>query len=88
MTLEEYRKRQADDLNRLDMPSLGDASKVYQITLTEPEINAIHAALGFIRSACAAAGLKRFWGHYGGTIEELSERLRVFDDATTGGSPQ
>jgi hypothetical protein len=61
-------------------PSLGDSRKRYAVTLTEPEINAIHAASGFIKSAGAASEVGPFTAHYGPTLERLSERLGAFDD--------
>ena len=61
-------------------PPLGDPDKRYQVELSEPEINAIHAAFGFLQSAAAYAGFERFCAHYAPTMEALSERLIIFDD--------
>ena len=61
-------------------PTLGDVNKTYVVRLTEPEINAIHAAHGFIKAAGVAPVLKRFAEHYGPTLEHLSKKLGVFDD--------
>jgi len=41
-------------------PSLGDARKVYTVELTEPEINVIHEAYGFIEAELA--GLRKLAG--------------------------
>ncbi len=63
-------------------PTLGDPAKLYPVELTEPEINAIHAGMGFIRAVCAdwpdelAA---RYWKHYGPTLQGLSDRLAHLD---------
>ena len=61
-------------------PTLGDSQKRYKVELTEPEINAIHGAFGFMRGACQWVGFKRFWEHYGPTLQALSDRLGEFDD--------
>jgi hypothetical protein len=74
MTKEQVR----EVLDAMAFPTLGDSAKKYAVMLTEPEINTIHAACGFMRSA--TAGFKRYWEHYGPTFEELSKRLSVFDD--------
>jgi hypothetical protein len=66
-----------------ELPSLGSSAKTYPVTLTEPEINTIHACFGFMRSCCAAAGFKNYWDHYGPTLEALSKRLQQFDDGET-----
>lgn len=63
------------------LPPLGDPGKLYPVSLTEPEVNSIYAAVGFMREACKGlAFLKPFWEHYGPTLELLSARLTVFDD--------
>lgn len=64
----------------IEYPSIGDPAKRYAVELTEPEINAIHAAFGFIKGASEWDGLKRYWEHYGPTLEALSDRLGEFDD--------
>ncbi len=61
-------------------PTLGDARKRYTVELTEPEINAIHAAFGFMKEGCRFSQFHRFWAHYGPTMTHLSERLQEFDD--------
>lgn len=62
-------------------PTLGDPEKRYLAELTEPEINVIHATKGFVKAACGNLPLgARYWAHYGATLEELSQRLSVFDD--------
>ena len=67
--------------NLPQLPPLGEATKVYPVRLTEPEINAIHACAAFIESACAdLVYLKPYWNHYGPTLKGLSERLAEFDD--------
>jgi hypothetical protein len=67
-------------IQALALPPLGDSSKRYPVELTEPEINAIHAAVAFVGSACKEAGFTKYWEHYGPTLEALSERLAAFDD--------
>jgi len=67
-------------LTDLKMPMLGDSSRTFNVVLTEPEINAIHAAYGFIQGAGKVPIAKRFWDHYGPTMEALSKRLQVYDD--------
>jgi hypothetical protein len=67
-------------IGRESYPPIGDDRKRYPVTLTEPEINAIHAAYGFMKAACKAARFQRFWDNYGPTLEALSERLIEFDD--------
>ena len=62
-------------LDNMPLPTLGDPAMRWTFILTEPEINAIHATMGFVRSACASAGMKNYWAHYGPTLEALSERL-------------
>lgn len=63
------------------LPALGDPGKLYPVSLTEPEINAIGAAVGFMREACKGFPiLKPFWQHYGDTLETLSERLALIED--------
>jgi hypothetical protein len=64
----------------LPLPPLGDSSNHYPVELTEPEINAIHATVAFVGSACKEAGFTKYWEHYGPTLEALSERLAAFDD--------
>jgi hypothetical protein len=68
------------DIDLSKVAPLGDPRKTYNVTLTEPEINAIHAAFGFMQSASAYAGFSKFCNHYGPTMEALSKRLIVFDD--------
>jgi len=65
---------------KLQFPDIGDSSKLYNVTLTEPEINAIHATAGFLTSFCGYADPTGWWKHYGPTLTILSERLAVFDD--------
>jgi hypothetical protein len=72
-------------MNELKFPPLGTESKTFPATLTEPQINAIHAAVGFLRAEMAelekASGMEvSWWQHYGPTLERLSEDLGVFDD--------
>lgn len=81
--LQEKREALRSTLDRL--PALGDSAKVYPVTLTEPEINAIHAAFGYLRSNCIEMSkiepsIMKWWNHYGPTLEALSERLGEFDD--------
>lgn len=60
------------------MPPLGDESSTWSVVMTEPEINAAHAAVGFLRAACHAAPIPicaAWWDHYGPTLEALSDRL-------------
>lgn len=64
---------------------LGDENKTYELVLTEPEINAIHAAFGFLQGAAASPIFRQFCEHYGPTMKRLSERLELFDD---GNAPQ
>jgi hypothetical protein len=59
---------------------LGDANKLYSVILSEPEINAIHAAFGFMQGAAGVPLFAAFCAHYGPTMKRLSERLLVFDD--------
>jgi hypothetical protein len=81
-------KKALDRLNTMMLPTLGDPSKVYVAKLTEPEINAIYAAVSFVQTECAtlvklAGGetQSRFWNHYGPTLSALSYRLSTeFDD--------
>ena len=64
-------------------PTLGDKARTFAVELTEPEINAIHAAVAFVGAACKdwPTGLgARYWSHYGPTLDHLSERLAIFDD--------
>jgi hypothetical protein len=71
-------------------PTLGDPSRTWDVALTEPEINAIHSAMGFIRSACkdwpSLIG-KYYWNHYGPTLQALSDRLTVYDDPRATATP-
>ncbi len=62
------------------LPSMGDPRKTYPVLLTEPEVNAIHAAFGFMQSAGRYVGFARYAEHYGPTMKALSERLGVLDD--------
>ena len=74
-------------LNTLPLSDLGDARKSFMVEMTEPEINAVYAAVAFVESECAmlvklaGGGLEsRFWQHYGPTLTALSDRLsRDFD---------
>ena len=89
-----FLKRKKDDTEQklaelrraLDsLPSLGDPAKVFTVVLTEPEINAIHAALGYCRSNCLQfttlePSILKWWNHYGPTLEGLSDRLALLDD--------
>ena len=70
-------------MNNLPLPPLGDATKNYTVTLSEPEINAIHASAGFFRAVCLARGLSKFWGHYSSTLEGLSEKLVQFETVSS-----
>jgi hypothetical protein len=67
-----------------EFPSVGDGSKVYSVTLTEPEINTIHAVFGFLQgmidTGLAPAITRDWWNHYRPTLLHLSERLQEFDD--------
>lgn len=69
---------------RTDYPDLGDARKIYAVTLTEPEINALFAATGFMRGACnnlrKPPGFPGLWRHYGATLDEIDRKLGVFED--------
>lgn len=84
----------------ISFPPLGDPQKTYEVTLTEPEINAIHAFSGHVRGYLNEVqhitkdgrGLSpenqivlKWFSHYGPTLESLSKRLKVFDD---GNSPR
>jgi hypothetical protein len=85
LTQKEAARIAIEAMNRMALPPIGDDAKTYPVVLTEPEINTIHAACGFIRAACAASfgapkKLSKFWKHYGPTLEALSERLKEFDD--------
>jgi hypothetical protein len=74
-------------LNAQPLPDLGDPRTFFRVEMSEPEINAIYAAVAFVESECAAlvklAGgdiESRFWRHYGPTLNALSARLsRDFD---------
>lgn len=76
-------RKAVDVLRGAPFPTLGDPTKRYPVELTEPEINAIHAGIAFVKGACAnwpdelAA---KYWKHYGPTLEALSDRLAIFDD--------
>jgi hypothetical protein len=80
LTQKEAARIAIEAMNRMALPPIGDDTKTYPVVLTEPEINTIHAACGFIRAACAASGMSKFWKHYGPMLEALSERLAEFDD--------
>jgi len=72
------RATQAAIITHLDntpLPSMGDPAMQWTFILSEPEINAIHAAMGFVKAACASAGMPNYWKHYGPTLETLSKRL-------------
>ncbi len=63
------------------LPELGDETKLYPVQLTEPEINAIHAAVAFVDAACKGWKIgEQFWTHYGPTLSTLSDQLAIFDD--------
>lgn len=62
------------------LPPLGDPAKRYWVELTEPEINAIHAAFGFLAGAGVSAPFAGLADHYAPTMRALSERLGIFDD--------
>lgn len=79
----------------ISFPPLGDPQKTYEVTLTEPEINTIHAFSGHVEGYMNYAHwltkdgqelspekqiVLQWFRHYGPTIEELSRRLQVFDD--------
>lgn len=76
----DYRQSTIEHIDKTPLPPIGDPNKTYPIVLTEPEINAIHSAMGFVRSACATAPFPNYWKHYGPTLENLSNRLAEFDD--------
>lgn len=80
MTVKEFYKQQLLMIEKLDLPPVGSTNKLYNVDLTEAEINTIHSALGFIRAACGAAGINNYWKHYGPTLEGLSDKLEKFDD--------
>jgi hypothetical protein len=76
-------------------PPLGSVEKVYAVELTEPEINAVYAIVGFYRGQviaqqamagrsglvdAAGALIRAWWGHYGPTLEGLDQKLKQFDD--------
>lgn len=72
-------------------PSLGLDRKQYPETLTEPEINAIYSGVGWLSELAGEAAradqqdavaryFVAWWKHYGPTLEQLSERLKVWDD--------
>ena len=65
MTIKEFHRQQMLLLEKLDLPPVGSTDKLYNVDLTEAEINTIHSVLGFVRSACAAAGIIKYWKHYG-----------------------
>lgn len=67
-------------LKPLELAPLGDEKKTYDVVLTEPEINAIHAAFGFMQGAALSPIFAQFCNHYGPVMKSLSERLQVFDD--------
>ena len=62
-------------LNQMDLPNLGDGSKIFEFGLRETEINAIYAATGFMKSCCLSSGMNKYWEHYGPTLENLSNVL-------------
>lgn len=79
----------------VSFPPLGDPQKTYEVTLTEPEINAIHAFSGHVNGyldeiqRITQGGKElspenqivlRWFIHYGPTLGNLSRRLQVFDD--------
>ena len=51
------------------------------------EVNTIHAALGFVRSACAISGMTKYWNHYGPIFEALSDRLVQETEGTANANP-
>ena len=64
-----------EHIDNIPFPTLGNKNTKYDVKLTEPEVHAIHAAMGFVRSACREAPFPKFWNHYGPTLEALSQRL-------------
>lgn len=65
----------------LNLPSLGDEQKRYPTLLSQRDINAIHAAFGFMLASSRYTGFQNFWAHYGPTMQQLSERLEILDDS-------
>ena len=75
------------------LPPIGDVRKTYAVELTEPEINMIHAVLGFCDGQIRTLAhfpqndftqyVRLWWSHYGPTLWALSARLRQFDDGDT-----
>ena len=64
-----------EHIDKVPLPTLGNKNTRYDVKLTEPEVNAIHVAMSFVRSACREAPFPNFWKHYGPTLEALSRRL-------------
>ncbi len=66
-----------DDVPQISPPDLGDPSLSWPALLTEPEINTIHACLGFLQEACKVQVpiLQAWWKHYGPTLDQLSKRI-------------
>lgn len=71
----------------MDYPTLGDPSKTYTVELTEPEINAIHAATGYFighemafRLVKPSELLVEFIERYLPVMKALSDKLAKFDD--------
>lgn len=71
-------------LNAFPMEPLGNPRKVFVTKLTEPEINAIYAAVAFTDNNCStlvrlAGGdiPSAFWEHYGPTLNALVDRLQA-----------
>jgi hypothetical protein len=65
------------------LPRIGDPRKTYPVTLTEPEINAIHAVAAFCEQATKVniPIVRAWWEHYGPTFGALSVRLAIYDDS-------
>ena len=78
MTKQEAMERAKAALLGGPFPTLGDPNENWHLWFSEPEINAIHACVAFVRAACenwpTPLG-KRYWGHYGPTLEALTKRL-------------
>jgi len=75
----------------LPLPPLGDSRKTYVVELTEPEINAIYGAYGFISSQVAVSEKMRlpenfkrvidqWWSTRGAALKALCSKLQQFDD--------
>jgi hypothetical protein len=78
------------------LPPLGDHRKRYTIELTEPEVNAIHRAFGFMSaifedktftSSPQGKVIQAFWDQTGPVVKALSLRLGLFDDEDAPAEP-